>query len=124
MKYLLTIDQLRVVCSTWQNILRLTNWDIAVCICRKAEFDNPEAAGEIKYQLSSGKAMICLLDSADYADSPFEQDMEKTLVHELLHLYFAPFTPEPGTLADDLMENTIEHIAEALVNLKRNKVRT
>ena len=44
---------------------------------------------------------MCDLDSADYPDTPFEQDMEVSLVHELLHIPLLYITdPEEGTLQD------------------------
>jgi hypothetical protein len=41
--------------------------------------------------------------------------MEKTLVHELLHLHFAPFAAPDGTPEDTAQEQAIDLIAKALV---------
>lgn len=47
--------------------------------------------GECEWQLKTKIATIRILDPIDYPENLIiEQDMEKTLVHELLHLHFAP----------------------------------
>ena len=48
------------------------------------------SAGEIQVDYASGTVLILILDPKDYKEQDFfmEQDIEETLVHELLHLYF------------------------------------
>ncbi len=54
--------------------------------------------------------------------SPFPQDMEWELVHELLHCHFAPFMSETaGDAQDTAQEQAIHKIAGALVALKRRQ---
>jgi hypothetical protein len=120
-KHILSPEQLRERCARWQNQLRLNNWRIAVSICRRSSFNDSDAQGEVDFGLSSGKAIIRILDPVDYPDTPFEQDMEITLVHELLHLCFAPFTPNESTLSHTFMENTIEMLAQTLVEIDRTR---
>lgn len=116
---ILTIQELEEACAYWQNRLRLNSWDISIGICRQSDFNNKDAQGEVDYEIAAGTAIIRILDSLDFPDSPFNQDMEVTLVHELLHLHFSAFEPEDGTLASTLMERTIERLAKTLVGLKR-----
>lgn len=54
-------------------------------------------------------------------ESLLPYDMEKTLVHELLHIHFAPFfEDDPSQKLKNLaQEQAIENIARALVKLKR-----
>lgn len=119
MEYIFNLEQLKEICAFWQNQLKLNNWRIAIGIERKTVFNNSQSAGEIDYVLPLGQAIIKVLDPLDYPNSPFKQDMEITLVHELLHLYFAPFAPLNNTLEHDFMENTIEQLANILVAMKR-----
>lgn len=58
-----------------------------------------------------------VLDPVDYPPdiiTPYE--LEETLVHELLHLHFAPFMSEHDTLERTLQEQAIDAIAKALVS--------
>lgn len=54
------------------------------------EFIGNISAGEIQVDYASGTVLILILDPKDYKEQDFfmEQDIEETLVHELLHLYF------------------------------------
>ena len=65
-------------------------------------------------------ALISILDPRDYPDSPFEQDMEVSLVHELLHIPLRYITePELNSLEDIHLEAFIESMAKLLVKLSR-----
>ena len=48
------------------------------------------SSGEIQVDYASGTVLILILDPKDYKEQDFfmEQDIEETLVHELLHLFF------------------------------------
>ena len=76
------------------------------------------------YVLASRRVLINLLDPNDY-DPDFidEQDLEKTMVHEMLHPMVAQFE-DTKAFDDDNMEyacceQTIDTIAKALVNMRR-----
>jgi hypothetical protein len=59
------------------------------------------------------------LDSVDYPlDCMVPQDMENALVHELLHLHFAPLEDSSGNL---FTEQAIESIAPGLITALRGK---
>lgn len=69
------------------------------------------------------RAVIKILDPSDYPQTPFEQDMEISLVHELLHLHFALFEPKTDDSLEFLiMESTIEQLANILVEMKRTSI--
>lgn len=112
-------DDLKTLCNKWQQILNLQHWDVFVKLCRLSEFDDYDSQGEIDYTIESGKSIIKIIDSADYPQSPFMQDMEQTLVHELLHLKFSAFEPNINTLEYSFFENTINSLATTLVELSR-----
>lgn len=68
---------------------------------------------------------IRILDWGDYEAcndeiQGWEYDMEQTLVHELLHIRFEPFTPKSGTLQYDLWEQTVDVLASSLVAAYRS----
>ena len=121
MSVIFTQETLKSALAEWQKRLRLDAWDVRIGIHRERTFDGGGRSGEISYSIESGKAVIKLLDPVDYPDEDFPQDMEATLVHELLHLKFAAFTPQDDTLEHRLFEQTVESMANLLVALKRGK---
>jgi len=99
----------------------LNDWDIKIFIARERDMFNPGTQGGCRWELKNKMAIIKILDPVDYdPDIPWEQDMEKTLVHELLHLHFAPFDKyEADCMEGIVMEQAIDAIAKALVETKR-----
>jgi hypothetical protein len=108
----------------WQRRLGLEDWKITISLVRTSEL-RPKTLGNIHWDLDKKTALIHVLDPADYK-LPFNdmlKDMEFTVVHELIHLELAP------VLADlqrsDANRRTEEHsvnkMAEALLQLERNK---
>lgn len=123
MRHIFTEDELKKLCAFWQNQLKLNNWRIAIGIERKTAFNNSQSTGEIEFVSALNKAVIKILDPSDYPQSPFEQDMEISLVHELLHLHFALFEPKSDDSLEFLiMESTIEQLANILVEMKRTNM--
>lgn len=123
MRHIFTEDELKKLCSFWQNQLKLNNWRIIVGIKNLTEFNNKQSLSEIEFVSALNKAVIKILDPSDYPQSPFEQDMEISLVHELLHLHFALFEPKSDDLLEFLiMESTIEQLANILVEMKRTNM--
>ena len=116
----MNINELTVLCRKWQERLGLAHWQIALRICRSDEMDLKDVFAENKISLDTECAIIRILDSADYPETPFEKDMEVSLVHELLHipmLYIS--NPEDGTLEYVHTEAFIERMARLLVWLSR-----
>lgn len=123
MRHIFTEDELKKLCSFWQNQLKLNNWRIIVGIKNLTEFNNKQSLSEIEFVSALNKAVIKILDPSDYPQSPFEQDMEISLVHELLHLHFALFEPKSDNSLEFLiMESTIEQLANILVEMKRTNI--
>lgn len=107
------------LCRKWQEILKLNDWEIIVEIARPNELSEPDREGECFVNLPKGEALIRLLDPKIPYDFTFQYDVEKVLVHELLHLSFAPFEPEDDPLRHDLWERLIERMAKTLIALHR-----
>lgn len=130
MPHILTTDQLQERCLYWQERLRLRDWDVVVEVVRAARLQAPGTGfldGSCDWTLSNKTAYIRILDPVDYPEDAFEpQDMEQTLVHELLHIHFAPFfeglvTSETKDLEQIAKETAIEMIARALVQVSREQ---
>jgi hypothetical protein len=107
-------------CAYWQQILRLQDWTITVEIKRDRDMETSRNGGEIVTLPKHRRAWIYLLDPTDIRPEALpENDMEKILIHELLHIYTEPFG-----LPDDGPKNTVEEqminaLAEALLKLDR-----
>jgi hypothetical protein len=108
----------------WQRRLNLEDWDISVVIARAAEL-KPRTLGNIHWDTKKKTAIIRVLDPADYELPPAAMfdDMEFTVVHELIHLELAPvlsdFSRNEANRRDE--EHAVNQMAEALLKLKRGK---
>lgn len=118
---IIDVDQLKQKCSEWQKILRLQDWDVRVSVERASDMKLKHVNGECEWVLQTKQAHIRILDPIDYPqDTGWPQDMEQVLIHELLHLHFAPFDAfENNTHEHTSMEQAIDMIAGALLSLKR-----
>jgi hypothetical protein len=113
-------DELNELLAMWQYLLRLQDWDIKAKFARVSTFDVGQSEGEVNWVLSKRQAIVKILDPVDYPeDAGWPQDAEQTLVHELLHLHFAPFDAESGSPELTAQEQAIEAISKALVGIKR-----
>uniref|UniRef100_Q01PR6 SprT-like domain-containing protein n=1 Tax=Solibacter usitatus (strain Ellin6076) TaxID=234267 RepID=Q01PR6_SOLUE len=108
----------------WQHRLNLQDWDISIVVARASEL-KPRTLGNIHWDATKKTAIIRVLDPADYelsAAAMFD-DMEFTVVHELIHLELAPvlseFSRNEANRRDE--EHAVNRMAEALLKLKRGK---
>jgi len=120
-----TLEELSCLCAEWQADLRLNDWEVILKLVMPHEM-GPERSGECSWVICKKRAKISILDSQYWGGSSGSwvgEDQELTLVHELLHLHYAPFdnfkcdTPE-----DTALEQSIHCISQALVALKRAKL--
>ena len=75
----------------WQKRLNLQDWNISLVVSHSSEL-KPKTLGNIHWDLEKKTAVIRVLDPADYR-LPFRamlDDIEFTVVHELIHLELAP----------------------------------
>jgi hypothetical protein len=103
---------------TWQKRLQLDDWRVTARIVRATEL-KPDTLGNLKWNLAERTAAIKVLDPVDYdlpaADVP--EDMEYTIVHELVHLQLSVL---PRDLSKrDIEETVVNRLAEALMALGR-----
>lgn len=124
-EHILNLDELVELCDYWQEVLGLQDWDIALKISRATEFSMPfNCLGECSWNIATATAYINILDDIDYPkECAFKHDMEKTLVHELLHLLVGTFDiSEKESTEHDYMERTVVKLSSALVSLKRKGI--
>ena|ERR1035437_19258 len=110
--------------SVWQKRLNLQDWDISVVVSR-ADGLKPKTVGNIHWDRDKKTATIRILDPADYELplSAMLQDIEFTVVHELIHLEMAPILSDlRRTDANRLEEeHAVNQMAEALLQLDRGR---
>lgn len=111
--------QLRSLAKEWQKVLRLQDWDIHVF--QKRVHSMPSGTtGMFDGVATKRIASIFVLHPIDYPpDVIGPYDEEQTLVHELLHAYFSTFWDDCSKKHRVAMEQAIDGLAWALVNLKR-----
>lgn len=119
-EHLFNPDRLEELLEEWKSILHLGQWDIELRRSRQVDFLEGDNQGEITFNRVECQAIVRILDPIDWVDTPFKQDMEKTLVHELLHVIYADFEPEDSnSLQYTLWHRSIDSMARVLVSLKR-----
>lgn len=117
---LFTFEELEALLFEWQNRLCLTEWEIVLKIVRRNEFGDEDNQGDITYNKLSGQAVIRILDPVDWENDLFNQDMEKALVHELLHLMWYGFEPDDEESQENMLwHRRLETTAKIMVALKR-----
>lgn len=121
-----TDEELQKKLIEWQRILRLEDWIIEARIVREREMGRPGLA-HVYWTLGKKMATISILDPVDYPeDCMAPLDMEDSLVHELLHLHFAPISDhfsKDDPIYNTFEEQAIESIASGLISAARGKVR-
>ncbi|WP_153017279.1 hypothetical protein [Alkalihalobacillus trypoxylicola] len=118
---ILNDEQLQEKLTFWQKKLRLQDWIIEVRVARASEIERNRAA-EVSWVLPKKMASICILDQEDYPRGLMgERDMENDLVHELLHLHFAPIHDfnSDNEHYEIYEEQAIESITYGLIALER-----
>lgn len=120
---LLSQDELESRCRYWQSLLGLLDWDVKAKIARGNGLDIPEGQqGRCNWTLGRKEAFVRVLDHIDWDPAIiFPQDMEATLVHELLHLHLAPFAAKEDSPEDTAQEQMIKALSYSLVSLARGR---
>lgn len=110
--------------AKWQKRLNLSDWKISVLVVRSNDL-KPRTLGNIHWDTERKSAVIRVLDPADYKlrDRAMLDDMEFTVVHELIHLELSPvLSPLQRNDANRMEEeHAVNHMAQALLDLERQK---
>jgi hypothetical protein len=116
-----TQEQLEQACRDWQQRLRLADWRVTPLWRDWASMSVLGRSGEVHWNLQQRSATIYLVPPGQRCDGNpdiTDGDWEGTLVHELLHLHFAPFD-DTGGRHETAQEQALNAIAEALVQAWR-----
>jgi hypothetical protein len=100
----------------WQRRLNLQDWTISVVMSHPSDL-RERTLGNIHWDAGKKTAVIRVLDASVY-QLPFQatvQDMEFTVVHELIHLELASLPRSEASRSDE--EFAINHLAKALLQL-------
>jgi hypothetical protein len=105
----------------WQHRLNLGDWKISLVLSHPNGL-KPKTLGNIHWEANKKTAVIRVLDASDYqlACRGALEDMEVTVVHELVHLELASL-PRPATSRRD-EELAVNRIVDALVRLDRQNL--
>src|SRR5262245_56365017 len=110
-------DQVDAWVKLWQQRLHLDDWKIEARIVRTGDL-KPDTLGNLKWNSISRVATIKVLNPLDYeipaTDVP--QDIEYTVVHELVHLQLSVLPRDLGK--KDVEEIVVNKIADALMQLE------
>lgn len=121
----LTHEELRLTLQGWQKALSLQDFRIDVKLVRASHLDmGQKSLGECDLFLMKKRALIRILDAADYGDpEELYDDHETVLVHELLHIVVPKrifdLPIDENNVKYQMYEQGIDQLARALVSLKR-----
>jgi hypothetical protein len=108
--------------SVWQKRLNLQDWNIGLVVARATDL-KPKTLGNIHWDTDKKTAILRVLDPADYklGFNEMLQDIEFTVVHELIHLELSPvLSPLQRNDANRREEeHAVNHMADALLKLDR-----
>jgi hypothetical protein len=104
---------------TWQERMNLKDWNIEVHLVRASALE-PRTLGNIHWDSNVKKASIEVLSSYDYDMSTpaMLDDMEFTVVHELVHLDLASLPRSKASRRNE--EYAVNQLAHALLNLAKH----
>jgi hypothetical protein len=120
----LTQDQAQKLLDYWQEKLRLRDWEIDVEVVKPMEIDDDFGRTHIYSDKRVAKIFVTSPDDRVHGDlASHGLDPEKTLVHEMLHIWFDHAGAdgiESGPQRDkDLAHQAINAIALACVSVRR-----
>lgn len=110
--------------QVWQSRLNLSDWKISVVLAPAADL-RPETLGNVHWHLDQKIAVIRILAPSGYR-LPVKQmldDMEFTIVHELIHLQLAPLLSNTTRSNSSHFEEeqVADYMAGALLRLDRTR---
>jgi hypothetical protein len=106
--------------AVWQQRLNLQDWKITIIMSHPSEL-KPKTLGNIHWDADKKAAVIRVLSASDYK-LPFREmldDMEFTVVHELIHLELSSLPRSEASRRDE--EHAVNQITDALLKLDRRK---
>lgn len=117
----LTLEELKTCMEYWQRALRMQDWKIELQIVPRKDFIDDQRTASSSWWQRCKDGEIKVLSETSYKSEAFidPQDMEVSLVHELLHGQLDRLDIEAAGLRRDALEQAITLTAQALVKLRR-----
>jgi hypothetical protein len=105
--------------TTWQQRLDLKDWKVKVDLVRPTALE-PKTLGNIHWDMNTKQATICVLSAYDYTlpTPAMLDDMEFTVVHELVHLHLAALPHTDASVVPE--EHAVNELARALLQLAKH----
>jgi hypothetical protein len=115
-----TSEFLNARLAFWQQRLNLQEWKLSVVSSHPGDL-KPETLGNIHWDAPNKRAVVRVLAVSDYKMScpAALEDMELTVVHELVHLTLSPLRNSATNRSDE--EHAVNQIADALLKLERQR---
>jgi len=113
--------------SLWQKRLKLDDWTISLVLSHPGDLRRG-TLGNIRWDLDKKTARIRVLDASEY-HRPYlatVDDMEFTVVHELIHLELSSMTRHEESRSAESRsaeEDAVNRMADSLLQLDRKNLR-
>jgi hypothetical protein len=106
--------------TLWRERLKLQDWQVFFVFTRRADLKS-RTLGGIRWDKKKKTAVISVLDPSEYRTPLREMldDMEFTVVHELVHLQLASLPRSEASRSSE--EHAVNRITEALLTLDRQR---
>ena len=104
----------------WQKRLKLQDWHLSVALVRASEL-KPKTLGNIHWDTPAKTAVIRVLALEDYK-LPYEQalqDMEFTIVHEMVHLQLSSLPRSEASRS--IEERAVNQLTQAFLDMVHEK---
>jgi hypothetical protein len=114
-------NYLRARLAVWQERLNLEDWKISLVMSHPSGLRRG-TLGNVRWDVDQKKAVIRVLDASDY-QKPFVaavEDMEFTVVHELIHLELSSLTRNFKSRSEESFseeEKAVNRMSDALLHL-------
>lgn len=120
LKAVVTEAQVSDWVRVWQKRLHLEDWKVEVRLVRITDL-KPDTLGNLKWNSNLHSATIKVLNPIDYdiPASKVPEDIEYTVVHELVHLQLSVLPRDLNR--KDVEEQVVNKIADALMALDRGE---
>ncbi len=121
------MSDLDAILEKWQPRLGLSHWQIAIWYARERDFVNGVSLAEVSHVATCLSANIKILDPMDFdpARTRTEQDVEASVVHELVHLVFVEveewISPEDKVRSQFDLERAVKRLERALIAADREE---
>ena len=112
------LPNLDTLLAKWQPRLGLMHWRVKIRWAKSGEMDDAGAHAEVQHSSRMLRADILIQYPDDYAAQAGclhhdDQDIESSVVHELLHLVFSPICEWLGDNGNSDLERTVVMLERA-----------